>query len=222
MGNVSEDEVGERGWRADRTIDPQFDLRTALTKKGRRPQASPPFREIRSDLPLVDAEFFQLGCDIRAMGGWFHGRIDIEDLAIFPDVDGGPTGHLAISLGNTIRLRDGSIGVAQDRVIELERLGKFRVCLDVVTARCEMSDIKFPNLTATLTERLAFGRSATGKGFRIPGHYHGLLALEIGECIGFAIASFQGEIRGIVANRKVSASTCREADEPDEEPGGEK
>lgn len=192
------------------------------TKKGGdRSRPRPSWKLIRR-LLLVDTKLFQLGRDVGTVGGGLHGGVDKEDLSVLPDVDRGAAGHLAISLGNTIRLCDGCIGVTQDRIIELERLGKFRIGLEVVAARCEVGDIEFPDLIATLTERLAFGRSASGEGFRIPGHDHGLLALEVGERIGLAIASFQGEIRSVVANREVGTSTCREADEPDKESGGEK
>ena len=73
-----------------------------------------------------------------------------------------------------IGLRDAFVGIAQDRIVERERVGEFLVSLDRVTARGEVVDRKSTDFVAALTERLAFGRSTTGKRFRKPRKDHSL------------------------------------------------
>ena len=107
----------------------------------------------------------------------------------------------AVSLGRLLR------GVAQDGVISLNRLGKVDVALDAIsriTTGCEVSNIKFPQIIAIRTERLALGRSAPGKCLGEPSDHHRLFAFVIGELVGFSVAARQREVRGCVANFQIS------------------
>lgn len=79
----------------------------------------------------------------------------------------------AVSFGN-LRVR-----IAQDRIVELQRLGEVGVFLDRVAAGCEVSDVVLTQGLTARTERFAFGRSATGEGFRVPGDNNRLLTLEL-------------------------------------------
>lgn len=139
------------------------------------------------------------------MGACFHRSLDVEDLPIFPNVERGPGRILFASAEQPVGHGRDAFGIAQNGVVEFQRLGKFRVRFDIVTAGCEISDVVFPNFFATLTERLAFGRSSTGKGLGIPRHDHGLLAFVVGEFVGLAVTSRHGEVRRVITDSKVGA-----------------
>ena len=96
-------------------------------------------------------------------------------------------------------------GIAQDRVIEVEGFGEFGVFFDRVATCGEVSDVAFLKVFATLTERLAFLRSTTGKGLGIPGNHH-RGALQIGQHVGFAVAAGEFEIGGGIALLQIGES----------------
>lgn len=173
----------------------------------------------RGVLPLVDAQFFESLCDLCAVGSRFHRCFDVKEFPIFPNVEGRTT--RAFAIGNAIVCSGLAIGITQDRVVEFEFFRKFLVSLFVVAACGKICDIEFPNFFATLTERLAFGRSSPGKGLGIPRHDDGLFAFKIGEFVGFAVASLQREVRCIVANRKVGPGVCSQSSHSEKESCGQ-
>lgn len=71
------------------------------------------------------------------------------------------------------------VGVTQDRIVELQRFGECCVLLDRIAACCEVSDVVLTQGLTARTERFAFGRSATGEGFRVPRDHNGLFAFEL-------------------------------------------
>ena len=138
-----------------------------------------------------------------------HFFVDLQDLAVLADVERPPIwqatggGHHAIGLGRFLG------GIAQDRVIQFQRLGKVDVALGAfgrITTGREVSDVKFSQLLAVRTERLALGRSATGKRLGVPGDHHGLFASEFRELVCFAVTALQCEIRSRIANLQVSCA----------------
>ena len=77
--------------------------------------------------------------------------------------------------------------VAEDWVIGVVFLGEPRVVLEVVDADHVIGDVEFPKQLAALTERIAFGRSTTGKRFWKPRKHDRLLALGFRQRVSLAI-----------------------------------
>ena len=149
----------------------------------------------------------------RRSGGTVGGRLDLainlQDLAVLADVERPPVwqatggGHHAIGLGRFLG------GIAQDRVIQFQRLGKVDVALGAfgwITTGREVSDVKFSQILAVRTERLALSRSAPGERLGIPGDHHSLFASEFRELVRFAVTALQCEIRSRIANLQVSCA----------------
>ena len=108
-----------------------------------------------------------------------HLLVDQLDDAVFVDVEG-PT------FGNIAPLMDDAVGfcrlfawIAENGVIELQRLGECLVLLDFITTGREVGDVELANLFSAVTQRIALGRSATGEGLREPGDHHRLFAGEL-------------------------------------------
>ena len=104
----------------------------------------------------------------------------MEDLAVGTDVEGPAAGEPfraedTIGLGNVLRR------IRQNRVVRLDVFGKLLVFFRRVDTRREVRDVELPDGFAALTERLAFGRSTAGEGFREPGEHDGAFALEVGK-----------------------------------------
>ena len=105
--------------------------------------------------------------------------------------------------------------VAQDWIIQLERFGEIDIAFLTVGGIAtggEIGGIKFLQLFAVRTERLALVRSAPGKRLGEPRDHHRLVAFVIGKLVGFAVAALERKIRSRIADLEV-----RRAEE-----GGEK
>ena len=135
-----------------------------------------------------------------------HFLVDLHDLAVFADVERPPiwqaTGgsYHAVCPGRFLG------GIAQDRVIQFQRFGKVDVALGAfgrITTGREVSDVKFSQILAVRTERLALGRSATGKRLGVPGDHHGLFASVCRKLIRFAVTALQCKIRSGIADLQV-------------------
>ena len=132
--------------------------------------------------------------------------IDLQDLAVFVSVKRPPKRYGPRVRYHTIGAGGLLGGVAQNRVIQFQRLGKTDVALGTfcrITTGREVSDVKFPQLLAVRTERLALSCSATGECLGIPGNHHGLFASEFRELVRFAITALQREIRSRIADLQV-------------------
>ena len=73
-----------------------------------------------------------------------------------------------------VGLGDRGVRIAEDWIVEFQRLGEVSVFLDGVAACCEVSNVELTQGLTARTERFAFGRSATGKGFGVPRNNEGL------------------------------------------------
>ena len=117
-------------------------------------------------------------------------------------------GHHAVGLGGFFR------GIAEDGVVRVNRLGEVDVAslaVGGIAAGGEVGDIKFSQLFAVRTERLALGRSAPGKRLGEPGDHHRLFAFVIGELVSFAVAALEREVRSSIADLEVRrAEKCGE------------
>ena len=135
-----------------------------------------------------------------------HLFVDLQDLAVFADVKRPPERYRPRGRDHAVSAGRFLGGIAQDRVIQFQRLGKVDVALGAfgrITTGREVSDVKFPQLLAVRTERLALGRSTTGERLGIPGDHHGLFASECRELVCFAVTALQGEIRSGIADLEV-------------------
>jgi hypothetical protein len=91
-------------------------------------------------------------------------------------------------------------------------LGKLLVRFRVVDADGEIGDVELPDGIAALTERLAFGRSPAGEGFREPRQHDSVLALVVGESVHLAIGALQIEGRRGIADVQLRSGLVSEAD----------
>ena len=104
--------------------------------------------------------------------------IDSANLAVRTDVEGSAVGEPAVLRAVIfehavfIGCFLGWIGKQRERGAFL--LGEGGIVFQRIRADHEVGHIKGSNLSTALTERLAFGRSATGKRFRKPGKNHRL------------------------------------------------
>ena len=71
------------------------------------------------------------------------------------------------------------VRVAQDRVVQFQRFGKFAIGFRRIATGREIGDVELTQGGTALTERFALGRSATGKRLGKPGDDHRLLTLVI-------------------------------------------
>jgi len=154
------------------------------------------------------AQFLERLGGVSAVLAGSHFLVNLQDFAVLADVErpskrhGPRVRHHAVGAGGLLG------GIAQDRVIQLQRLGKVDVALGAfgrITTGREVSDVKFPQLLAVRTERLALSCSATGECLGIPGNHHGLFASEFRELVRFAITALQREIRSRIADFQVSS-----------------
>ena len=125
----------------------------------------------------------QLRRDVLSRSRRLHGFVDVQDLAVRTDVERPSVGE-AHAAQHPVCFRDLFRRVGEDRIVRVDVLGEFLVGLRVVDADREVGDVELPNRGAALPERLAFGRSSAGEGFRKPCEDDGALALEVGELMG--------------------------------------
>ena len=105
--------------------------------------------------------------------------LDVENFSVLTDIHGGTGRVLFVTADQSVSRCRFTGRITENRIVEIERFSEFLIGFGVITARCEMSDLKLLNIFATLTERLAFSCSTTGKGFRIPGDDDCLFTFEI-------------------------------------------
>ena len=141
-------------------------------------------------LGRFDAQFFQHRGDVRAVGTGLDLLVDGQNFSVFADVERPAerqlsfVGHHAVGSGRNFQR------IAQNGIVQFKRFGERLVALgpfDLVATGGEIGDVELANLFAARTERLALGRSATGKGLGIPGDDHRLTALEVGQLVGFSV-----------------------------------
>src|SRR5436190_6934202 len=148
---------------------------------------------------LRHAQFLQLGGNVRAVVGSFDFIVDRENLAVFANVKRHARGGLFLGWEHPVSLCRIASWVAQDGVVGVERFGEFLVLLGRVAAYRKVYRIVFLQIGAVGAHGLAFGGAAGREGLGIPSQDDSFLAFVVGKLMGFAVASFQGEIRRGVA-----------------------
>ena len=131
-------------------------------------------------LPLRYAQLRKLRGDVRAGRCGLDRFVDVQDLAVGTDVER-PAAGKSFCTQDAIRSGDLFARIRQNRVVGFNVRSKLLVLFGRVDARREIGNIELPDRFAALTERLAFGRSATGEGFGEPGEHDGAFALVVGK-----------------------------------------
>src|SRR5207245_7775624 len=104
-----------------------------------------------SGLPPDDLELLQSLRHVIARRRGFHVAVDVQDAAIDADIEGVTSGIAALqdAVGSSGLLAR----VAQDRVVQAERLGELTIGLGIVDACREVGDVEPPDPLASETVR---------------------------------------------------------------------
>ena len=102
------------------------------------------------------------------MAAGFNLLLDVQDLPVLADDERPAFRNASPFVDDAVFLRGLLRGVAQQRVVEFQLFGEFRVQLDGVAACTKVRDVEFLQGLAALTERLAFDRSPRCVGLRVP------------------------------------------------------
>ena len=143
------------------------------------------------------------------MGGRLDLLVNGEDLPVDADDEGPTTGNVALGVDDTVRGGDLAVRVAEDRIVELQRLGEFAILLRLVATGGEVGQVEFAERLAVLTERLALGRSAPGERQREPGDHHRPFAAIALKRIRLAVAAGQLEVRRGIARLQLDRRSRR-------------
>jgi hypothetical protein len=107
---------------------------------------------MRNRTPAWNAEFGELRGNRLSVSGGADLLVDIRDAAVDADVEGPSRREGLIFAHHAIRQRRRLRGVAQNRKVDAERLGKCPVRLGRIDAGGEVRCLERPDLVATLTE----------------------------------------------------------------------
>jgi hypothetical protein len=102
--------------------------------------------------PAGDTELGEFGRDVLAVSGRTHALVDIEDAAIDADVERPARRERLIGVDHSVGSRDAACRIAQERIIDAQRLCELFVRFRRIDAGGEICDVERPNLLATLTE----------------------------------------------------------------------
>ena len=158
----------------------------------------------RSGSPLfflrsrLDFQLFQLVDDLLAVVFGFDFLLNVKNLAFFADEECHSPRKPAGFIVDAVRLGDFSVRIAEDRVVQIQRLGEVCVLFDGIAACGEVGDVEFFQAFAALTERFALSRSATGKGFGVPCDDDDFFVFELSQFVILAVAAFQLEGWGVI------------------------
>jgi hypothetical protein len=143
-----------------------------------------------------DPKLGELRSDRSPMAGWEDLLVDVEDFPIAADIKRPPRnarGRHAVCYSHL------SGRVAQERVVHAQRLCIGLACLQGLGADGEQRGIERPDVFAALTERLAFGGSASAECLDKPDKNHRLLTSEVSQAVSPAVRSQERKRRRRVA-----------------------
>jgi hypothetical protein len=127
--------------------------------------------------------------------------VDVDDLAVLVDDEGGAIGDAGALVQNSVRFGDLSLGkIAEEGDFDIVDFGKLLLGRGVVSADSKNLGSGLVEFCDTRLVRFEFGRSATGKGCGIERQDDGVLAAELGELHRFAVGGAEREIGGLVAD----------------------
>ena len=94
-------------------------------------------------------EFFRDGL---TLGRWTDQAVDVENAAIHADVERPTRRKGLVPVHHAVRGRHSLIGIAQQGVVDVQRLGERLVRRFVVDTHAKVRDVEGPYVIATLTE----------------------------------------------------------------------
>jgi len=94
----------------------------------------------------------EFGRDHFPMCGWIYLLVDVQNPAVKADVEGPPRREGLIFVDNAVGSRDAFRRVAQQRIVDAQRLRERLVGFGSVDTDRKVRDVEAPDLIATLTE----------------------------------------------------------------------
>src|SRR5208337_2126041 len=110
---------------------------------------------------------------------------------ILVNVEGPPLGNGASFMDDSVGPGHALVGIAEDRVVAMQRLGELLVVARDIHAGGEIGDVQPFQKVSPLGKRLAFGRAASRERLGEPGEHDGGLALVIGQRVNLAVGTGQ-------------------------------
>lgn len=123
----------------------------------------------------------------------------MQDLAILASDESDSVRESSI-VQDAVRFGDFRVRIAEDWIVEFQRLGEVSVFLDGVAACCEVSNVELTQGLTARTERFTFGRSATSKGFGVPGDDDRLFVFELRKFVGLSVAALHFKLGSFVSD----------------------
>src|SRR5262245_2241005 len=166
----------------------------------------PPFLPFLPDalLLLRHLEFGEVLNEIFARRTRFDGSVDRRDLAVGIDVERPPPCELTLgwSFGadDAVGQRDFLVGIREQREVRVFLFSEPLVVFQVVDADHEVRHVELPNHSPALTERVAFGGSTGGEGFREPRQRDPTPLQIAAERIGLAVRARKREVGRLIAD----------------------
>ena len=132
--------------------------------------------------------------------------VHIENAAILPDVKS-PAVRESCRTQHAVRTCNPFIRIAEDGIVEPERLRESSIGLDRIYTDAETFCFKNPEHVVARTERFALARSTGRESFGEPRQHNDVRAVEITETVPAAIGSGQAEVRRDIARLQFDAIT---------------
>ena len=117
-----------------------------------RTDAPAPSRPVLASAAARHAELGELRGDDLAVRGGIDLLVDVQDAAVKADEKRPARGERLVFIDDAIGGGDGLRRIAQERIVEAERLRKRLVGLRGIDAGGKVGDVEPPDLFATLTE----------------------------------------------------------------------
>lgn len=159
--------------------------------------------------PAGDAEFRELADDGLSVLPWTNRFVDVQNPAVQADVERPADGWSRVVLDHAVRPPDLARSIAEQRIIDRQRLGKSPEFVRRIDARREMLDVERANRIAALPERLALRRSTTAECSRKPCEHDYLFAAVICEAIRAPVRPLEGKRGSDIADARGTRRTSR-------------
>ena len=132
--------------------------------------------------------------------------VHVENAAILPDVKS-PAVRKSCGTQHAVRPCNPFIRIAQNGIVEPERLSELAVGASRIYAHAEALCFEAPEHAVARTERFALARSPGRESFGEPRQHNDVRAVEITQTVPTAIGSGQPEVRRDIARFQFDAIT---------------
>ena len=143
----------------------------------------------------LDAELGELRGHVAPVARWRDLAVHVENPAVTPDVERPADGGRFGISRDAICQRRAPVRIAEERIINAQRLRELPVLLQWIDAGGEERDIECSDLIGALTERPALRRSTRAERAREPRQNNRLFSTVVTEPIGASVGAGQLEIR---------------------------